>query len=352
MKRAQRSLASIRRSKGVSGTRHTVRGNGCLAPLEKMAGCGLKRITIQGNIANSESIRIRLRGKNLIDAQKLAESIMMYDDQAAIIEVEGRRCIKFKNNAVHGKSFASCCSRFREGVRYIFLFECRPYIPSEEDKGSLYIQYKPASEGHSTQISATTKDFTRVYCTSKSGGSVTDIALSFGTAYNWLIDLDTVCLYEFNGDFYPEYESPTIWEQTLIAGSLLQGEEKSEITVERGEITLKTDTHTSKIKNTLLDLDALKGKRDEDFILEVIGNADPLLLEVEYYSCLFDDRVVLNVHYVEGDEEIKQACQYMVRRGSAYTVFAPAIYGYKTKTKEINGVINRQTDITLYYEKI
>ena len=60
------------------------------------------------------------------------------------------------------------------------------------------------------QIQAnTTTEFTRIYAINYANATVTDIALSFGSAYAWLIDLDTVCLYEY--DKFLELGGEAIW---------------------------------------------------------------------------------------------------------------------------------------------
>lgn len=83
----------------------------------------------------SGGFSIRLVRKNLIDVDKFAELIVSFkgNHEASIIEVEGRRCIRFMNSTIRLKDFKSCVPVFKKNTRYIFSFEARPYtIPAED----------------------------------------------------------------------------------------------------------------------------------------------------------------------------------------------------------------------------
>lgn len=156
---------------------------------------------------------------NLINAEKLAELIISYKGKftAEIVEVDGRRCIKYYNSTTHQKNLTACCQPFKEKTRYIFSFEARPSTIVPEDNqysGNLMFGFKPSGTFTSTPYALsgkTTTDFTRVYTISGKDKTVTDIDLYYGSVHYWLIDLDTVCLYEY--DKFLELGGTSIWEE-------------------------------------------------------------------------------------------------------------------------------------------
>ena len=180
---------------------HTVTGEGNVLCKDGIK-CYFPELDIQGN-----TIQNAISGKNLIDPDKFAELIISYDiDVGALVERDGRRCVTFRNNKMHNQDFTACCPTFKENTRYIFSFECLPNTPTESSN-SLYMGFKP-SPIKPIQANTTT-EFTRIYAVNNANTTVTDIALSFGSAYMWLIDLDTVYLYEYTGETDPAYEKYT-----------------------------------------------------------------------------------------------------------------------------------------------
>ena len=165
----------------------------------------LMNMSVEGN-----TFQQTYTGKNLIDVDKFAELILSYGATAELFEVDGRRCIYFNNGQMHEKDFTSCCPNFKEKTRYIFSFECRPnsIMPEEQQyDGALSVAFKPSGTYTSKKLSAkTTTEFTRLYNINNANTTITDIALSYGSSWGWLIDLDTVYLYEYDGNDNPEYE--------------------------------------------------------------------------------------------------------------------------------------------------
>lgn len=171
----------------------------------------LMNMSVEGNTTQKTTT-----GKNLIDPEKLAELVLSYRGTsyyADIIEFEGRRCLSFDNRIPYNKDLTACCPVFKEKTRYIFSFEARPYSIMPEDaqyEGHLGIGFKPSGTYTSKVLSAkTTTEFTRIYIVNYSNSTVTDIAITWGTEHRWLIDLDTVYLYEYEGDANPPYEEYT-----------------------------------------------------------------------------------------------------------------------------------------------
>ena len=170
----------------------------------------LLNMAVEGNTEQKTTT-----GKNLIDPEKLAELIMSYDPNAKLMEVDGRRCIKYRNSATYQKDLTSCCPEFKAKTRYIFSVEAKPYTIMPETQqydGGFQITFKPTANSDITpnRLSAkTTTEFTRIYTISKSNTTVDDISLTWGTQWDWLIDLDTVYLYEYEGDNNPPYEEYT-----------------------------------------------------------------------------------------------------------------------------------------------
>lgn len=156
----------------------------------------------------------QVSGKNLIDVDKFTELILSYDTTVgSLVEVDGRRCIRFMNGKMHNKDFTSCFPALKENKRYIFSYETKPYTIMPEDNqygGSLMLAYKGMTSTQLTGVRSlsakTTTEFTRMYVVNNQYTTVTDIAISYGSVHQWLIDLDTVYLYEYEEDDNPAYE--------------------------------------------------------------------------------------------------------------------------------------------------
>jgi hypothetical protein len=114
------------------------------------------------------------------------------------------------NNKLHGQSFAECCPAFNSNTRYIFSFETKPLTLVSESAqygGDIKLTFKPTGSSSNMSLSGKTTDkFTRLYTISNEGSSIDTIAISYASAHAWLIDLDTVYLYEYEGDDNPIYE--------------------------------------------------------------------------------------------------------------------------------------------------
>ena len=154
---------------------------------------------------------------NLIDVDKFAELVISYKgtQRAEIKEVDGRRCISFMNSTMRLKDFTSCCPTFKENTRYIFSFEARPEVIPPADaqyEYQLYMGLSPEGICQFKGLSAkTTTEFTRIYNVNRVGTTATDLYWSWGAVRQWLIDLDTVCLYEY--DKFLELGGTSIWEE-------------------------------------------------------------------------------------------------------------------------------------------
>lgn len=172
----------------------------------------LLELNVEGNTYQKQ-----LQGKNLLDAEKMVELMKKYWANTDIREVDGRRCVYFNNAYFNTKDFTSCCPVFKENTRYIFSCYARPNEILSADAtyaGSLVMGFKGVNfnnqiTGVKDLSAKTTIEFTRMYAVNNTNTTVTDILISFGSAYNWLIDLDTVYLYEYEGDDNPPYEEYT-----------------------------------------------------------------------------------------------------------------------------------------------
>ena len=188
------------KQKDLEGVTEVVADNAVQEPMRELG--------IEGNTTQKTTT-----GKNLIDPEKLAELILKYHQGASLVTVDGRRCIKFVNNRMHGKDLTACCPEFKVNTRYIFSFEARPntIIPEDDqNSGSLFVGFKPINVTAGMSLSAkTTTDFTRMYAVNNVNTTVTDINISYGSAHTWLIDLDSIYLYEYDGNDNPPYEEYT-----------------------------------------------------------------------------------------------------------------------------------------------
>ena len=169
--------------------------------------------------------------KNLIDPDKLAEIIISKKGNqiAEIIEVDGRRCIRYMNSTTNSADFTPAISEpFKPNTKYIFSFEAKPYTPVPETSqysGNLWFGFKPSGTYAQVGFNGKTDlEFSRKSCTSN-GKTVSDIHLSWGAMHSWLIDLDSIYLYEYWGNSNPDYmphhsidEYKDEWEELEIKG--------------------------------------------------------------------------------------------------------------------------------------
>ena len=194
----------------VRGTLATIETETNSITLPSCSGVPIQKLEIKGNTYQKTTT-----GKNLIDVEKLAELILKYDSMAKFVEVDGRRCILFYNHLVNARDFTACCPTFKEKTRYIFSFEIRPYTVLAEGEnygGRIFIRFKPEKTeiaSLNTYLNAYTTEFQRMYLINKANTTITDIGFSYGTAYQWLIDLDSIYLYEYEGNEDPPYEEYT-----------------------------------------------------------------------------------------------------------------------------------------------
>ncbi len=365
-----RALCQAKKQKSMLGAKSTAFSGTCRARLDGMSGKGLEHLKIEGGTLDGVSlgdngIRVRLASKNLINVDKLVELILSYDSNARLVEADGRRCIKYKNSATYTKDLSDCCPKFKEGTRYILSFEARPETvqPSTATyDGSLFISFDPSGASVSSSLEAKkTTEFSRIYVISKAEKTVTDINLSWGSSWNWLIDLDSVYLYEYEGDNNPEYEKPlveeivipsevTLNDGSILALALADGEE---LTYDKGTLTYKKGEDVYDLSDTEVAkaLASLKGVYNTDFELEIKGNSTPTSITVCYYSTKNQDQRVLTACYLCGGEEIMPPKEYTVRKDSIYRIIPPYIKGYKAPSNEPFGVINEDTTIILNYSK-
>ena len=194
----------------VRGTLATIETETNSITLPSCSGVPIQKLEIKGNTYQKTTT-----GKNLIDVEKFAELVKTYDTSAKIVEMDGRRCLLFYNHTLNAKDFTACCPVFKEKTRYIFSFEIRPYTilaQGENYGGRIFIRFKPEKTeiaSLNTYLNAYTTEFQRMYLINKANTTITDIGFSYGTAHRWLIDLDTVYLYEYEGNDDPPYEEYT-----------------------------------------------------------------------------------------------------------------------------------------------
>ena len=292
---------------------------------------------------------------------------MSYDSSASLIEHDGRRCIKYKNSSTAQKDLTACCPKFKEKTRYIFSLEARPYeIMSESNQynGELYVNFKPKDTYVATPSGLNakrTRDFTRIYAVVKPDSTITDINLSWGSAYYWLIDLDSVYLYEYEGDDSPSYDPPLVSE-VIIPAKITQDDgtelvlslgENEELVYERERLTCKKGQDVYDFSGTELHeaLKSLNTVYDTDFTLEIKGEGTPLSITASYYSTQNQDERALTVSYLCSGKEILDTRTYAVRKDSIYKIIPPYIKGYKPQCKEQHGIITEDTNIILSYSK-
>lgn len=339
--------------------------------LPKISGVGLSYLKIEGSenegvALNDNGLQVRICKKNLIDPDKLAELILSLDSNAFLVEVDGRRCIKYQNSKTYKKDLTASCPAFKKKTRYIFSIEAKPYVMLSETAshdGSLQIGFKspttvPSVSTPSWLDARTTVDFRRMYAVSKSGITVNDINLTWGGTHHWLIDLDSVYLYEYEGNNDPEYEAPHVESATLEPTFLLNGEEIS-VRLAEGESLVfdngRVKYFTADREYDLTDSDfgkelcKMKGAYGNDFTLMVKSSVSPGSLTVGYYSTEHSDTATLRVKYLCDGVEIMQAREYLTRKNGAFTVIAPSIEGYLPQKRQISGVIDGDMEISIEY---
>ena len=337
--------------------------------LPKTSGVGISYLKIEGRenegvALNDNGLQVRICKKNLIDPDKLAELILSLDSNAFLVEVDGRRCIKYKNSTTYQRDLTSCCPAFKEKTRYIFSFEAKPYSIVAENaqySGNLMYGFKPSGTFTSTPAflsGKTTTEFTRAYAISSSNKTVTDIELYWGTVHNWLIDLDSIYLYEYEGNNDPEYEAPHVESATLEPTFLLNGEEIC-VRLAEGESLVfdngRVKYFTADREYDLTDSDfgkelcKMKSAYGDDFTLMVKSSVTPSSLTVGYYSTEYSDTATLKVKYLSNGVEIEQAREYLTRKNGAFTVIAPSIEGYLPQKRQISGVIDGNMEISIEY---
>ena len=160
--------------------------------------------------AGDNGLECVLRGKNLLNVDKFVELVKKYHVYAYETTVDGRKCIAFMNNQMHGRDFTSCCSAFKEKTRYIFSFIGRISTTNTENaQQTLSCGFKGVTSAQQTGnrvLSPLSDEWKRAYSINNANTTVTDIYISYGSSAMWLIDLDSIYLYEYEGDTDPEYE--------------------------------------------------------------------------------------------------------------------------------------------------
>lgn len=359
------------------GTRASVATQGKILRLPKMSGLGLSYLKIEGSTVDGAStgdsgIEIRLSSKNLIDTKKLVELIEKYDTSLSgsqLVEVDGRRCILFYNHTLNAKDLTSCCPVFKEKTRYIFSFEIRPYTilaQGENYGGRIFIRYKPEKTEIASlniYLNAYTTEFQRMYIVNKENTTITDIGFSYGTAYRWLIDLDSIYLYEYDGDENPSYTPPLIEKAVLPSIVALSDGTELQIALSQGEsleyiASNKSVIYHAKDKDYDLsstdfarELCLIAGKYNTDYEIMVKSAIAPTAIKASYYSTIHEDKYELCISYECDGKSISEAKTYAVRAGSAYKIIAPHIMGYVPCTPQLQGVINANTEITINYKR-
>lgn len=348
-----------------------------IVKMNKMSGGGISRLEILGRTENGIStgtngIVVRTSEKNLIDTEKMIEIMKKHWSYTKIKEVDGRVCVFLNNAYFHGKDFTSCCPVFKENTRYIFSFCARPDVvlsPDATHTGDISIGFKGITNntqatGIRSLSAKTTTEFKRMYVINNENTTVTDISISFGYAYNWLIDLDSVYLYEYEGNENPAYEEPKINEISISNSVVLSDGKEQQITLGENErlvfenkstpsLIYYTEQEDYDLSHTdfaraLVQINAERGKSLE---MMIKGAVPPRGLNVTYLSSENEDKAILKVKYECDEQEISAPKEYSVRRGSIYKVIAPHIKGYISVNDEAQGVLNESTEITLTYKE-
>lgn len=200
-------------------------------------------------------------------------------------------------------------------------------------------------------------DFTRIYNVNMAETTATNLYFSWGAMYYWLIDLDSVYLYEYEGDDNPEYEEPSK-ERADIATVTADGSE-IEVSLGRDEaLILENGTVRYEGRQGTYDLTfsdfgrsllEFTGKRGEDHMVAVRGALAPSEILAEYYTIGQGDEATLKVKYLSDGVEIEQAREYLTRKNGAFTVIAPSIEGYLPQKRQISGVIDGDMEISIEY---
>lgn len=346
-----------------------------IVKMNKPSGGGILRLEILGRTENdistgSNGVILRTSAKNLIDTEKMVELMKKNWSYTKIKEVDGRRCVLFNNAYFHGKDFTSCCPVFKENTRYIFSFYARPnevLSANATHEGELSLGFKGDNLGQigNRILSAKkTTDFTQGYAINAENTTVTDISISFGYAYNWLIDLDTVVLYEYEGNNNPVYEAPKIKEIAIPSSVELSDGNELQIALSESErLVFENKSSSSLIYYTeqgsydlshtdfAKELAQINAERGTSLEIMVKGAIAPRGLNVTFFSTENEDKAVLKVKYECNGQGISASKEYSVRKGSAYKIIAPHIKGYTPIKAETQGVLNESTEIILTYKE-
>lgn len=348
-----------------------------IVKMNKPSGGGILRLEILGRTENdistgSNGVILRTSAKNLIDTEKMVELMKKNWSYTKIKEVDGRRCVLFNNAYFHGKDFTSCCPVFKENTRYIFSFYARPnevLSANATHEGGLSVGFKGVNfnnqiTGVKDLSAKKTTEFTRMYAVNNANTTVTDILISFGYSYNWLIDLDTVVLYEYEGNNNPVYEAPKIKEIAIPSSVELSDGNELQIALSESErLVFENKSSSSLIYYTeqgsydlshtdfAKELAQINAERGTSLEIMVKGAIVPRGINVTYFSTENEDKAVLKVKYECNGQGISASKEYSVRKGSAYKIIAPHIKGYTPIKAETQGVLNESTEIILTYKE-
>lgn len=340
-----------------------------------------------------KGMTLSLKSKNLLNVDKFVELVKKYNVYAYETTVDGRKCIAFMNNQMHGRDFTSCCPAFKENTRYIFSFIGRISTTNTENaQQTLSCGFKDVTSAQQTGnrvLSPLSDEWKRAYSINNANTTVTDIYMSYGSAAMWFIDLDSIYLYEYEGDTDPEYEPYFIEkiqipsEVTLKDGAVVKirlGKYKNAdyIEIDKKARSVRYYEYT-KAPDPTLPLSE-QAENDEPSVydlsnsdlaqellslsipcylngsIEIIPNDEKMIpvsaIQAEYYSTSRDEMVTLTIDFIDTEGvKIQASKEYSVRRGARYLIISPHIDNYIPIFEKQEGIASDDTTISLIYKE-
>ncbi len=336
---------------------------------------------------------LNLKSKNLLNVDKFVELVKKYHIYAYETTADGRKCIAFMNNNMHGRDFTPCCPTFKENTRYIFSFVGRILNTSTENaQQTLSCGFKGVTSNQQSGnriLSPLNDEWQRAYGINSANTTVTDIYISYGSSAMWLIDLDSIYLYEYEGDINPEYE-PYFSEEIQIP---------SEVTLEAGEVvplrlgkyknadyievnkrersvryyeyteapdpTLPLSEQMEKDELSMYDLSSSDIAKELLSLnipcylsgsIQIVPNDEKMIpasgIQAEYYSTSRDEMVTLTIDFIDTESvKIQASKEYSVRKGARYLIISAHIDGYTPMLERQEGIASGDTTISLIYKE-
>lgn len=182
----------------------------------------------EGEIATSYSpyncgnIGISVFNKNWADGNRLAEEMKEHSKTATEEVIDGKNCIVFNNNSfLYSSGFRGLKNNYKENTQYLIRANVRIKDTSVTSAYTLYIQAYDKSGNiiGSKGSEAKGTQWIELSFVTNENASLNCIGFSYGNAKEWVLDKDSIQIYEANMT-----EECPIYEGQKIVLPLLEGQ--------------------------------------------------------------------------------------------------------------------------------